>query len=104
MEYKQYISSPQKIKKINEQFKSYYYGTSFDYCLIRVSGFCRTHQTIKCTGEYQRVFHVICSDIINTKFINNPKVNDLSYMETYPSVEKIKLSNTTWLCANYKHK
>ena len=64
----------------------------------------RTHQTIKCTGECQRAFLITCFDINKTEFKNNGKVNDLSCIEIYSSVDKIKLLNTTWLCAKCKHK
>ena len=70
--YRHTLSSPKK-QRSNEQFKSCYCNTPFDYCLTCVSGFCHTHQTIKCAGEWQRVFHITCSDIVNTELINNRK-------------------------------
>ena len=95
--------SSSKMQKSNEQFKSCYCNTPFDYCLTCVSGFCHTHQTIKCTGECQRVFHITCSDIVNNEPINNRKKNDSSCFEIYSSVDKNKLFNTTWLCAKCKY-
>ena len=55
-------------------------------------------QTIKFNGEYERVFHVSCADINKNDFKRNCKTNDSSYS----FVDKIKLSNTTWLCVKYK--
>ena len=66
------LSSPE-VQTINEQFNSRYCNTLFDYCHICVSDFCHEHKTIKYTGECQRVFHVICYDIVNNKLINNRK-------------------------------
>ena len=89
LNYRHTLSSPKK-QSSNEQFKSRYCNTSFDYCLTCVSGFCHVHQTIKCTGECQRVFHINCSDIVSTDLINNSKINDLLCVEIYSSVYKNK--------------
>ena len=54
----------------NEKFKSCYCNVPFDYCLTYVFDFYHTRQTIKCTGECQRVFYITYPDIISTDLIN----------------------------------
>ena len=102
LDYRDTLSSP-KIRKMNEKFNSCYCWTLFDYCHICVSGLCSTHQTIKCSGECERIFHVSCTDINKIDFSKNFKTNDSSCIEIYSSVDKVKLLNTTWLCAKCKY-
>ena len=102
LDYRDTLSSP-KIRKINEKFNSCYCWTLFDYCHICVSGLCSTHQTIKCSGECERIFHVSCTDINKIDFSKIFKTNDSSCIEIYSSVDKVKLLNTTWLCAKCKY-
>merc|ERR1712238_138059 len=74
LDYRDTLSSP-KIRKMNEKFNSCYCWTLFDYCHICVSGLCSTHQTIKCSGECERIFHVSCTDINKIDFLKNCKTN-----------------------------
>ena len=80
------------------------WNTIYSNCYTCASGLYRTHQNIICTGECQRLFHVSCIDIDNNKFVKKIKANDSSCLEIYSSLDKIKVLNTSWLCAKCKHK